>query len=341
MQIATRLHLTRLLALIALSASVALLAHYIEPNPHFCGFHSHCDDVLNSTFGNPLGIPLPVLGIVSFGGIFTASLIPSQLSVWFVRLAAVAVGASGCALLCLQAFAIGQWCPYCVVVDVSAMLLALVAGLNAQASWPPTKMGVRGIWAALAMVALGSGVGLGFAGAENAGAETLPAPPQIKSLWVSGKVNVVEIADFKCPHCRKMHFVLTRLLEEEGERVHFVRLTAPMPSHPQSRHASRAFLCAQAQGRENDMAESLFRADDLSPGACEQLADSIGLSLVEYRACVRFPEVDQRLDADMEWVKAASPHGLPAIWIQDRMIFGVQSLDVLRSAVRAEREPPE
>jgi 2-hydroxychromene-2-carboxylate isomerase len=136
-----------------------------------------------------------------------------------------------------------------------------------------------------------------------------------------------------------MHAVLMQLLAEEGDRVRLVRLTAPMPSHPHSRHASRAFVCAQDQDRGEEMAEALFVAWDLTSDGCDQLATSIGLSQPAFRACVVAPETDQRLDADVEWVKVASPSGLPVIWVQDRMLFGVQPIEALRNAVReAERQ---
>ena len=87
------------------------------------------------------------------------------------------------------------------------------------------------------------------------------------------------------------------------------------------------------------MAEALFVAWDLTPDGCEQLATSIGLSQPAFRACVVAPDTDQRLNADVEWVKVASPRGLPVIWVQDRMLFGVQPIEALRDAVReAERQ---
>src|SRR5262249_17009112 len=136
--------------------------------------------------------------------------------------------------------------------------------------------------------------------------------------------------------CRDMHAVVGRLLEEQPD-VHFVRLTAPMATHPHSRDAARAFLCAQAHGKGDAMADALFTADSLTPQRCEEIAASLGLPLDPFRACVADPATDERLDADLAWIKTSSPDGLPVVWVQERMFFGVQSLETLRAAVAAAR----
>jgi hypothetical protein len=86
------------------------------------------------------------------------------------------------------------------------------------------------------------------------------------------------------------------------------------------------------------MAEALFAAEVLSPEACERLAASLHLELAEFRACVDRPATDRRLDADLEWVKTASPKGLPAVWVQEELFYGVHPPEALRAALeRAEQ----
>jgi protein-disulfide isomerase len=161
-----------------------------------------------------------------------------------------------------------------------------------------------------------------------------PVPPQVTAHWVPGKVTIVEVADFDCPHCRHLHAVLQELLREEGERVRLVQLTAPMPAHRHARDASRAFLCAGQQGKGREMGEALFSAEKLTPQACEDLAVSLGLSRMDFRSCVAAPETDQQLDAEVAWVKAAGLDALPVLWVGQRRLSGSQSLDALRQAVR-------
>jgi hypothetical protein len=102
-----------------------------------------------------------------------------------------------------------------------------------------------------------------------------------------------------------------QFLSEQRGRVHFVRLTAPMAGHRHARHASRAFLCAERQGKGDRMAEALFSSSSLVPAACEQIATSLGLSMEPFRACILDTAIDRQLDADLAWLEYASPRGLP------------------------------
>jgi uncharacterized membrane protein/predicted DsbA family dithiol-disulfide isomerase len=328
----------RVLALVGLAVSAALLVNHVRPNPRLCGFASDCDEVLTSPFARPLGVPLPLVGVVVFGVLFGVSLFPGGRAGRLFRLMTLAVGAGGLVLLLVQGFVLQRLCRYCAVVDLTAVAAGVVQMVWGGGTVATAPVRFRPLWLAGAVVAAGLGAAFGAAGGP-AGEEDQPPPPQVVALWVSGKVNVVEVADFQCPHCRRLHAIVTRFVDEEGDRVHFVRLTAPMPAHPQARDASRAYLCAAAQGRGDEMAEALFRAPDLGPESCERIAAALKLSLPEYRTCAADPATDARLDADLAWVKAATPRGLPVVWVQGRKIQGLQPVEALREAARsAERE---
>jgi uncharacterized membrane protein/protein-disulfide isomerase len=329
-----RADLTRLFALVALTVSAALLAESLHPNLWFCGYDAPCQKVLSSPFGRVLGVPLPLIGVLTFAAVLGLSLFPVPRTRWLLALLAAAAGAGGAVLILVQVFVLRQLCPYCLVVDAAAVLLAVseVSRGTGKPMAPPDER-VRYGWLTAAALAFVAAVVFASVGGWVYDRE---APPQLTALWLPEKINVVEAVDFECPHCRDMHAVVGRLLEEEPD-VHFVRLAAPMATHPHSRHAARAFLCAQAQGKGDAMAEALFAAENLTPEHCEEIAASLGIPLDPFRACVADPATDERLDADLAWIKAASPDGLPVVWVQERMFFGVQSLETLRAAVAAAR----
>jgi hypothetical protein len=233
----------------------------------------------------------------------------------------------------VQALVLQRLCRFCLVVDAAAVGVGAVELAWRRGAPAAADVRFRPLWWASAGLALGMGATLGAAG-SRAGGQGGPVPPEVAALWVPGKVNVVEVADFECPHCRRMHAVVRQFLAEEGDRVHFVRLTAPLPAHGQARPASRAFLCGGEQGKGDEMAEALFLAPDLAPQECERVATALGLSLPAFRACVAAPATDERLDAEVAWVRAACPQGLPVVWVQDRMFFGVQPVESLRWAAR-------
>jgi protein-disulfide isomerase len=152
---------------------------------------------------------------------------------------------------------------------------------------------------------------------------------------VPGKVNLVEIMDFQCPHCQQLHPMIKRILREEGASVHLIRIVCPMMglSHPHSRGAAAAYLCAQAQGKGEAMADALFEAEDLTPASCERLAVELGLSKTEYQTCVVSADIEKIIDATKDWVKTACPRGVPCVWVQDRRLRGMPTLSTLQKAV--------
>ncbi len=328
-----RIRIIRVLALVALAISAALLVNHVRRNPSLCGFESDCQDVLESAYARPLGVPLPLVGLVLFAAVLGSSLWPAGWATRLFRHSTLLAGAGGITLILLQLLVVQRLCRLCAIVDVAAVGMAIVQLSMGRKPVPAPDSRLRVLWLVVAVAGLGVGALLGVRGASPR-AEKRPPPPEVTALWVPGKVNVVEVADFACPHCRRMHAVLTRFLAEEGDRVHFVRLTAPMPAHADARDASRAFLCAAAQGKGDEMAEALFLAPRLDAEFCERIAMSLQLSLPAFRACIAAPETDGRLDTDLAWVKKASPHGLPVIWVQERMLFGLQPIEALRTAAR-------
>jgi protein-disulfide isomerase len=95
----------------------------------------------------------------------------------------------------------------------------------------------------------------------------MPAPPVLEldvSLGASrgresAPVSVVEWADFECPHCGHLWAAIEEALKPYGDRVRYVFLNFPMPSHEFAQKAAEAAAAARAQGRFFEYAGILFR----------------------------------------------------------------------------------
>jgi uncharacterized membrane protein/predicted DsbA family dithiol-disulfide isomerase len=329
-------NLTRPFALLGLTISAVLLGYYLQPGAGQCAFNASCDAVLHSSFGRMLGVPLPVIGVLVLAGTFWLSLYPDGSKARLLLALAVAMGLAGSVLLFLQVFVIRKLCPFCLLVDVSAIVIAFAETVQRRSKLiAPTDGKMRVIWLSAGALTLALSL-VASAGISSVRGRQNPTgiPPEVKGHWIADKINVVEVADFQCPHCRRMHAVLMQFLSEQRDRVHYVRLTAPMASNRYARHASRAYLCAERQGKGDDMAEALFAAPRLVPATCEELAVTLGLSMEPFRACISDPAIERQLDEEVAWVDIASPHGLPVLWIQDEVVFGERPLEVLRETLR-------
>jgi predicted DsbA family dithiol-disulfide isomerase len=270
---------------------------------------------------------IPFVGIGGFTLLLASSLSRRELVARAMLPLSVAGGLVAAALLAFQAFVIHKWCKLCVGVDSAAVVAAVAAFASMRPGAGELPSERRGwLWPGAALFTLALPFVYAFA---------VPAPPvpkQIAALWVPGKINVVEFADFQCPFCRQLHPEMLEVLGEYGDRVHFVRLNMPLTSHSQARDAARAYCCADEQGKAATMADALFTAKSLAPADCAKLAESLGLSMPAYAACVASPKTDARIDAEIATVRAAGLDGLPTVWIDDQKLLGLRPIDDVRAA---------
>jgi thiol-disulfide isomerase/thioredoxin len=233
------------------------------------------------------------------------------------------------------------FCRLCVAVDVAAIVAALAVLVSIwskkdspDAALETSSAPMRRLWPVATLAAMLIPVGWSFLQPSP------PVPREIASLWVPGKINVVEFIDFQCPFCRQLHPTVLELLDEYGSRVNFVRLNMPLPNHALARSAARAYCCADDQKKGSAMADALLKTDDLTPEGCEKLAAELGLSLAEYQACVKSAATEARINDEIARVKKAGFGGLPTVWVEDEVIVG-HNPDHLRDAfTRAANDTP-
>jgi predicted DsbA family dithiol-disulfide isomerase len=88
-------------------------------------------------------------------------------------------------------------------------------------------------------------------------------------------------------------------------------------------------------GRGDAMADALFSApvSELTRDGCEKIAQSVGLEVGRYRACVDSPAPDARIEKDRAAFKEAGGFALPTIWIGNQQLVGAQSAATLATAI--------
>jgi predicted DsbA family dithiol-disulfide isomerase/uncharacterized membrane protein len=321
----------RICALIALAASAALFVDYTAPSPAYCSPGAGCSVVRASGFGYVLGVPVPLIGLLGFGGMYAVSLASSRLRDRFLAPMAYAGAVAAVVFIALQAVIIHAFCVYCVVVDTTAIATAGAAyGLSRALRADKTaklRDPLRPIaWALLCAIAIG---------APLLWPKVQPqpkVPPSIRALYVPGKINVIEFADFQCPFCRMLHPLLNKVIKDYPGRVNFVRLNMPLSRHPQAQDAARAYVCAKAQGKGDEMAEALFEAEDLRTGPNRRLALHLGLDPKPFDACITDEKTDKAINRESAILRGAGFQGLPTTYVGSATIVGAQSEEVFRDA---------
>jgi uncharacterized membrane protein/predicted DsbA family dithiol-disulfide isomerase len=315
----------------ALVASTALAIDYLRPTPVFCSEDGGCAALRQTAFAALFGVPTPVIGLAGFLLLGVVTLLPGRRARIAQAVLGVGAGFAGALLLAAQ-WALGHFCPYCAVVDASAIASAFVGVWRLVGPGPVSPprsfvyVGAAAIVSA-AVVPIGVGWGLGARIPAVIAAENARTPP--------GQVTVVDFVDFECPYCRMTQAELAPVLEAHRGRVRVVRKQVPLRMHPHALDAARAACCAERPGKGDAMASALFSApvDDLTPAGCEKIAQSVGILSDPYRACIADPATDRRIESDRAAFKAARGYALPTIWVGDRQLVGAQPGPVLEGAV--------
>ncbi len=318
-----------------LAASTALLIDYLRPAPLFCGEGGGCGALKHSDWAAWFGIPTPVFGVVGFLVLGVLALLRGEI-VRFVNLVVATAGGCFAAYLIFLQITLGHICPYCMVTDVSMIVLVglALARLRNDVDGPaePQKAGAL----ALAyLAALAAPFALHVA---NKPKLPLVVADEIRETG-PGRVTVVDFADFECPFCRKTHANVQPLVAAYGPRVRVVRKHVPLSHiHPHALDAAKAACCAERMGHSDDMADALFTAplDQLTPDGCSDLAAQLGMDRAAFRACLDDPAIAARIEADRAAFKTTGAHGLPTIFVNTQRLEGAQEADAYKNAFKRE-----
>jgi predicted DsbA family dithiol-disulfide isomerase/uncharacterized membrane protein len=326
--------LTLLLVGAALVASAMLLVDYVRPSPVFCAAEGGCGRVRMTVFARPLGIPLPAIGLAGMLALGLSALTPGKYA-RIVQLSLAGIAALAALGLLGVQWMIGTLCPYCAVVDGSAIGLGILSTMRWRHVWDPPggrvpiALSVAGL-----LVAIGIPLGVGFG--QKIIPEGIPAPiaAEIKRTG-RGKVTVVDFVDFECPFCRMTHHEVKPLFEERKDKLRVARKQVPLRMHPHALDAAKAACCGEALGKGDEIADALFEAppEELTREGCEKLAQTHGLDPAKFRACVDDPATKARIEKDVEAFHTAKGHGLPTIWVDGTKLEGAQDRETLASTL--------
>jgi uncharacterized membrane protein/predicted DsbA family dithiol-disulfide isomerase len=324
-----RLLLVRLIAVFAMVVCAGQLADQLTQAGAFCDFGDTCEQVTSSVYGKPLGIPLPVFGLVGFGSLFAFTLVPKQWAVQLVRVLALIGAAVGIGLLVIQFAVLHNVCTLCFIVDTTAIILAMVATISRLEPPALSKLRLVG-WVMAASIVVFIPI------CWTAAMISDTAPEEVQKHWEKGKINIVEVTDFECQHCQKADAALQQVLNRH-RNIHLVRLVAPMQSHLHGKDAARAFIAARKQGKGEEMANLLYhsdRADDRTPEKCRGFAEKIGLDLNEYDQTISNDSTAVEINKTHDWATKTVKLGVPFMWIQHEFIKGTPSPEDLEEAIR-------
>jgi protein-disulfide isomerase len=147
-------------------------------------------------------------------------------------------------------------------------------------------------------------------------------------------VNVVEFADFECPHCKEANQALTAI-EPQYPDVRFTFMDFPLNQlHPWAYNAALAGRCAYQQ---NPAAYARYRNEiyaqqdqitaDNASDKLLALATQAGLNASTLTACMADPATHKEVDADVALGKSLEVNSTPTLFVNGRpMVGGTEQL---------------
>ncbi len=151
-----------------------------------------------------------------------------------------------------------------------------------------------------------------FAGVDY---EVLPQP--VPTDAPKGKVEVVEVFWYGCPHCYRFEPHLEKWLAHAPKTVHFVRIPATL--NPGWTIHARLYYALQLMGEIDRLHPLIFKAIHeqgrslRNQRAIERFLEANGVDLEAFRAAFDSLEVQTRLREDRDRVRRYGIHGVPAV----------------------------
>ncbi len=179
-----------------------------------------------------------------------------------------------------------------------------------------------------------------------------PSSPQIRTgvspdghPWIGAESPVVEVhefTDYQCPHCRKAHLLVRRLISEYPDRLRVYHRNFPLdhrcnpavqkPFHARACELARVAVCAGRQGRFFEMNDFLFQhADEIRERdlTAEDIAQRLELDLDRFRCCLDEAAVREAVGRDIEDGRRLGIEGTPAFVVDGRVYYGRIPPDII------------
>ncbi len=299
----------------------------------FCSINDtfDCGKVALSSWSVLAGVPIAAWGVLGYGIVallagsgLRASPYHSRWPAGLLLLLGGFASLTSVVLAIVSKVVLGTWCLLCMGSWVTAAGL-LAAGVIASKSAGPGQalaadlqaMRRRPRTTALSVVAVLLGAAALVAGYRRtsllptASARThAPAPGAGGAVPLPPATQpAVLFSDYTCPFCTRAHAELRSVLGSRPD-LQVVRRHFPLdsecnpllerPKHPGACGLARAAICAEAQGRLEEMEDALFGAQE-SPASVDALALArrVGVNLEQFAACLEAPSTAARLASDI------------------------------------------
>ena len=157
----------------------------------------------------------------------------------------------------------------------------------------------------------------------------------------SKDLELVEFADFQCPHCKEAQANMDKLLVD-FPKARIVFENYPLPQHPAAAGAAAYGVCVAKQGGSDaffTFAAAVFEGQDglaTSDGATLTLNSAVtkaGLDPAKIAACAATPAAIAAVDASVKLAKDVNINQTPTLVVNGRQIPANGSYDTIKQII--------
>lgn len=178
--------------------------------------------------------------------------------------------------------------------------------------------------------------------ANSASAEELKitATDHVKGA-TTGKITLVEYADFQCPACGAYQPLITQLASDYSDKLSIVLRNYPLPMHKNAEAAARAAEAAGKQNKYWEMHDLLFAnqkdwSDLLSPaGKFGEYAKSLNLDVDQFQKDQADSTIQDKINADVASGNRLNVNSTPTFFLGGEKIPNPQSIGAFKTLVDA------
>lgn len=140
-------------------------------------------------------------------------------------------------------------------------------------------------------------------------------------------IQIIQFSDFQCPFCSRAEVTMEQVWKKYPGKIHHVFRDFPLNFHQQAHKAAEAAECANEQGKFWNYRDLLFKKEKgQDVAALKEYAKQLKLDSAKFDPCLDSGKFAAAVDADMKDGQEAGVSGVPAFFINGRMIAGARPL---------------
>lgn len=156
----------------------------------------------------------------------------------------------------------------------------------------------------------------------------LPTPLETEPENISSLSGTIDVySDFQCPYCRRFEQEVLIPLQEKHPQITVNLQHFPLAMHPSARPAAHFSICAEQQGKEQEINQRLFTATDLSTENMKAIAAELEIDLEALETCLNDPATDAAVNADISQGRSLGVSGTPTFFINGVKYEGLDRLE--------------